>query len=419
MKSLEAICVTSTYKKRKKIIFSEDSGLIVNVKDPDGNADYTFSDDCLLFSGMGDVHIHAREDVTGKNNYKEDFFTTRASMLNGGVTHAGDMPNNPHPPVNDESYLTKLKLMEKTHGCLWPYAGIGPNTKPLSFHVPYKVYMGPSIGELFFKDFSTLDETLSSYKNQWVSFHCEDPDILEENKHKLDHLSRRPSLAEAVATRDALYFIEKYELTGKLCHFSSSDGLRLVREARKKGLKVLLEATPQHLYFDQNKIPEDKKIYFQMNPPIRDERDRLELLNAFKAGEIDFLATDHAPHSIEEKEKGISGLTGLDTFAPFVTWLIENGVSENLIAKTCSENPGLFFNQFLESFKIHSLIFSQFGKGVGFLEKDFVANFTILNLSRPITISKDTLKTKCGHSPFEGVTFPGSLEALFLRGILQ
>jgi dihydroorotase len=418
VKSIEAICVTSTYSERKKILFSEETGLIVDVTTPDGKADYIYPDHCRLFSGMGDVHIHAREDVSQKNSYKEDFLSAKSSMLNGGVTHAGDMPNNPIPPLDDKSYLSKLKLMEKTDGCLWPYAGVGPKTGPLSFSVPYKVYMGPSIGELFFKDFSSLDEALSQYKNQWVSFHCEDPEILEKSKNNPDHLSRRPTLAEAVATRDALYFIEKYNLIGKLCHFSSGEGLNLVREARRKGLKVFLEATPQHLYFDQSNIPDDKKNYFQMNPPIRFEADRRELLKAFMSGEIDFLATDHAPHTMEEKEKGMSGLTGLDTFAPFVTWLLDMGVSENLIAKTCSENPGLFFNQFLETFKKHSKAYLGLGKGVGILEKDFAANFTILNLSRPTTISKDRLKTKVQHSPFEGVTFPGSLEAVFLRGKL-
>ncbi len=416
MKSIEAICVTSTFKERKKILFSEETNLIIDVVNPDGKADYIYSDDCLLFSGMGDVHIHAREDISQKNCYKEDFHTARLAMHNGGVTHSGDMPNNPIPPVDDKSYLDKMNLTSKTLGEIWIYAGIGPKTRPLSFKVPYKVYMGPSIGELFFKDLETLDETLSYYKNQCVSFHCEDPEILEQNRHESTHNKKRPNLAEAIATRDALQLIEKYHLKGKLCHFSSKEGLNYVREARRKGVKVLLEVTPQHLYFDQENLPKEKLQYFQMNPPIRSRNDRMDMMNAFLQGEIDFLATDHAPHTMEEKCQGISGLTGLDTFGPFVTWLIHEGVDPKLLAKVSAENPGLFFNEFISTWTEISSLYQNFGQGLGFLQKDFRANFTILNLKKPFFVHKDNLKTKVGHSPFEGVTFPGSVEALFIGG---
>ena len=89
----------------------------------------------LLFAGMGDIHIHAREDVSQKNCYKEDFLSARAAARNGGLCHCGDMPNNPVPPVNDETYGAKLRLAEKAGGEIWIYAGIGPGTSPLSWPV--------------------------------------------------------------------------------------------------------------------------------------------------------------------------------------------------------------------------------------------------------------------------------------------
>ncbi len=419
MKIIDAICVTSSYVKRQQIAFNELTQLIEDVGDlgiPRNKVDFYFSDDCLLFSGMGDVHIHAREDVSGKNTYKEDFTSARLAMHNGGLTHAGDMPNNPIPPVDDKSYEDKFRLAMKTNGEIWLYAGIGPETRPLSFLVPYKVYMGPSVGELFFKDLSTLDKTLSFYKNQVVSFHCEDPEILDQSKHLETHQMKRPVKAEVVATKDALSLIEKYELKGKLCHFSSSEGLRLIREARLRGVNVMIEVTPQHLYFDVTSIPSEELTSFQMNPPIRSTEDRLALLKALKDGEIDFLATDHAPHSPDEKEKGISGLTGLDTFGAFVTWLIQIGVDPKTIAKVSSENPGDFFNKFLHSWgRIYSP-FSNFGKGLGHLDKNYRANFTVLNLNRPLLITKEMLKTKASSSPFLGIEFPGQVEALFIGG---
>lgn len=416
MKVIDAIAATSEYKKRIQIRFDENTGLIEDVGDLGLKADYTFGDDCLLFSGMGDVHIHAREDVSGKNNYKEDFTTARAALRNGGLCHAGDMPNNPIPPVDNKSYEDKFKLAMKAEGELWLYAGIGPETRPLTYPVPYKVYMGPSIGELFFKDLETLDETLQHYKNQTVSFHCEDPVLLENHKHLQHHHEKRPVVAEVVATKDALAMIEKYHLKGKLCHYSSGEGLRLIREARSRGAKVKIEVTPQHLYFGIEELAETRWKSYQMNPPIRSRIDRDALMAALKNGEIDFLATDHAPHTDEEKEKGTSGLTGLDTFGPFVTWLMEQGISPQLVAKVASENPGDFYNQFLPSWSKISSVFGNMGKGTGYLKPGYRANFTVLNLKKPLTVTKDNLKTKVAHSPFMDVTFPGQVEALFIGG---
>jgi dihydroorotase len=419
LKILDAICVTSAEIKRQQIRFDEKSGLIDAIGDlkvSRDNLDYYFEDDCLLFAGMGDVHIHAREDVSGKNNYKEDFLSARAAMHNGGVCHAGDMPNNPIPPIDDKSYAEKFQLALKAQGELWLYAGVGPETRPLSYPVPYKVYMGPSIGELFFRDLNTLDQTLSHYQNQTISFHCEDPEILEAHKHLAHHHEKRPVSAEVMATKDAIAMIEKYKLNGKLCHYSSGEGLMLVRQARARGVKIQLEVTPQHLFYDLDQLPEEDYRQFQMNPPIRFAKDRKTLLEALKNNEIDYLATDHAPHTQEEKDKGTSGLTGLDTFGPFVCWLISQGVDPKLIAKIASENPGDFFNQFLSSWTKLSPIFQNFGKGLGYLSPGFRANFTILNTKRPVEITAKNLKTKVAHSPFMNVTFPGQVEALIIGG---
>jgi dihydroorotase len=178
----------------------------------------------------------------------------------------------------------------------------------------------------------------------------------------------------------------------------------------------MIEVTPQHLYYDIPQIPEEDLVGFQMNPPIRQEEDRLCMLEALKAGEIDFLATDHAPHTPEEKRAGTSGLTGLDTYSGFVTWLLKDGIDPKIIATVASENPGKFFNHFVPGWALLSPVFKEMGKGVGFLEEGYRANFTILNLNKPYTVLKENLKTKCGLSPFLNVTFPGQLEALFIGG---
>lgn len=423
LKRLQANCATSTFTKRLDITFDEQTGLITKVEDAirsKDQVDYYYADDCLLFAGMGDIHIHAREDVSKKNIYKEDFKSTCCAAINGGVVHVADMPNNPIPPVDDESYLSKFKLTEKIDVPILLYAGIGPNTRALSFSVPYKVYMGPSIGELFFKDNQGLDDVLVHYKNQWVSFHCEDPVILEKNINQPTHELRRPVLAEIMATDTALKLIEKYNLKGKLCHYSAGEGLKAIIRAKKNKVNVTCEVTPQHLYYSSEKLKnksEREQTFFQMNPPIRHEEDRLALIKAINDGHIDYLATDHAPHSQEEKEKGMSGLPGLDTYGAFVTWLLlDQKIDSKKIAKIVSEGPGQFFNQFLPAINTKSTQFLKWGLGFGFLGPNYSASFSILNLHSPQKIEASHLKTKAGWSPFLGETFPGRVESVFLHG---
>ena len=373
-----------------------------------GTADVTFDSDCLIFPGMGDIHIHARDDVSGKETYKEDFRTVSAASINGGVTHVADMPNNPAAPIDDASYHAKQQHLASrqipVHVTL--YAGIGPGTRPLSFPVPYKAYMGHSVGDLFFTTLQQLDETLANYRGCCVSFHCEDPELMEQHKGAATHEQRRPPECEVSATRFALQMIEKYDLTGKLCHYSVGEGLPLIRAARAKGLRVTCEVTPHHLYFDETDINDANRGWMQMNPPLRAHQDRLAMLAALREGTLDYLATDHAPHTLEEKARGISGQPHLDTYGPFVTWLItQQGFTPEEVARFCCENPGTFVNPYVAPRK--------FGR----LEPGYTASITVLNLQRPITIERSGLKTKCGWSPFEGVTFPGSVEALYLDGI--
>ena len=384
-----------------------EQGTIVEVGAGLGTPDVTYGDHCLIFAGMGDIHIHARDDVSESQTYKEDFRTAAAAAVHGGVVHVADMPNNPVAPIDDASYRGKQQHLAKRdvpiHVTL--YAGIGPGTRPLSFPVPYKAYMGHSVGDLFFTSLDQIDEALSHYRGCDVSFHCEDPELLEAHKGAATHEQSRPPECEVSATRFALKMIEKHGLRGKLCHYSVDEGLPLIREARRRGLPVTCEVTPHHLYFDETDVTPANRGWMQMTPPLRRPQDREGMLAALRDGTLDYLATDHAPHSIEENEKGISGQPHLDTFAPFVTWLLlEKGFTPERLAEVCSANPGRFVNPYTAP------------KRFGRIEAGYVASFTVLNLQRPTTIRREELKTKCGWSPFEGMSFPGSVEAVWIDG---
>jgi dihydroorotase len=383
-----------------------EDGVIAAVGPDLGRPDHAFGDDCLIFAGMGDIHIHAREDVTARETHKETFATAAAAALHGGVVHVADMPNNPAAPVDDASYAAKERLVAAANlpVAFTLYAGIGPGTRPLGRRVPYKAYMGPSVGHLFFTSLEQLDLVLAAYRGQAVSFHCEDPVLLELHRGAATHETRRPPKCEVSATRFALAMIAQHGLTGKLCHFSAGEGLPLLREAKVRGLPVTAEVTPHHVFFDTAMLTDQNRPWMQMNPPLRGPADREAMLEALRDGTADYLATDHAPHTIAEKERGVSGQPHLDTYGPFVTWLlVERGFAPERIAAVCSAKPGAFVGPYQ-------------GERFGRLLPGYVGSLTVLDLKRPTTVRRQDLRTRCGWSPFEGVTFPGSVAAVFVRG---
>jgi dihydroorotase len=383
------------------------TGLIVSVGPKTGESDLDIGD-AVIFPGFGDIHIHAREDVGGSQTYKEDFTTTSNAALHGGVTHVADMPNNPVAPVDDARYSAKEKLTTKSVVHITLYAGIGPETERLSRHVPYKAFMGPSVGDLFFASQQQLEGQIAKYRGCNVSFHCEAPEILRESKGAPTHEQRRPARAEITATEFALYLIEKYELQGKLCHYSTEGGLQKIAAAKARGVSVTAEVTPHHLFFDESMLTDENRLALQMNPPLRGPADRLALIEGLRGGLLDYIATDHAPHTLEEKATGVSGVPLLDTYGAFATWLIkEHGFTLEQIARVCAYNPGRFVKEFLPS---------NLGEGFGVIAPGYVGSLTILDLSSPWKVRREEMKTKCAWSPFEGFTFPGQVRATVVRG---
>ncbi len=387
------------------VIVDTSTGLILDVMPFDGIQTFP---GCLIFTGFGDIHVHCREDVSGQQNYKEDYETASAAAIHGGVTFIADMPNNPVAPTNYERYAEKEKLTAKSKVHVTLYAGIGPGTKPLVRMVPYKAYMGHSVGDLFFNSFDVMEDTLQHYDSENVSVHCDDQEILDMFARARTHERRRPAESEMSAIDFALTLAEKYDLTLKLCHCSICGGLPKVIAARKKGIKVTCEVTPHHLFFDEEMLTDENRLWLQMNPPLRTRIDRHALIMALRNGVIDYLATDHAPHTIEEKGKGISGVPLLDTYGAFVTWLMrEHQFSPSDIARICSRNPATFINEFLPS---------RMGNGFGEINIGYVGSFTVINPNKPVTIKRSMIKSKCGWSPFEGITFPGSVVATIIAG---
>lgn len=383
------------------------TGLITHVGPKLGRSDLDTAG-CLIFPGFGDIHIHAREDASGTQTYKEDFRSASAAAVHGGVTQVVDMPNNPIAPVDDARYAAKEKLASASDVHVTLYAGIGPSTQPLQRHVPYKVYMGPSVGDLFFTSQAQLEDVIARYRGRNVSFHCEDPEVLEASREEPTHEQRRPAAAEITATGFALHLIETYGLQGKLCHYSTRKGLQQIVAARQRGVRVTCEVTPHHLFFDTSMLTDANRMALQMNPPLRSPEDRLALIDALRLGDIDYIATDHAPHTLEEKAVGASGVPLLDTYGAFAAWLMqEHAFTPQDIARVCAWNPGRFVREFLPP---------GFGNGYGAIAPSFVGSLTVLDTRTPYPVTRGSVNTRCAWSPFEGTTLPGSVRYTVLRG---
>ncbi|MBI2579444.1 MAG: amidohydrolase family protein [Candidatus Aenigmarchaeota archaeon] len=394
-----------------QVEINPETGLIEDVGANLGTPDIRFYDR-MVFPGFVDLHIHAREDASGKKTHKETFRTASEAAIHGGVVLVGDMPNNDVPPVDDVSYEAKERLTKASLVDVMLYAGIGPDTCPLRRIVPYKAYMGavskggpnPYVERLDFHTKKEVGDAAFRYMWEHVSYHCEDSDVLRQSEDRPTHEQRRPPEAEVMATDFALYLIGKYRQHGKLCHFSIGTGLPKIMAARLRGENVTCEASPHHLYFDTSMLTDKNRLWLQVNSPLRSPDDREALIEGLRGGDVDYLATDHAPHTRDEKLKGISGIPHLDTYGGFTTWLMKkHGYTPQDIARVCSYNPGMFVEPFMPV---------RYGK----IEPGYAGSLTVIDMSAPYRVDRENLKTKCGWSPFEGVVFPGSVSCTIVRG---
>lgn len=455
---VEGMIASHDKKPYRGVIEIDSSGLIKSVSKPSRTkkADYVFGPDCLIFPGFGDVHIHAREDETGKQVYKEEYTTAADAALHGGVVHMSAMPNTPNPVVSKERFeWHRKRVAELAHDVsILNYIGIDSKTVPLgkSGEHFYKLYFGKSVGDLTVTYGSELDVILSRYKGHHVSFHVEYEPIIQASAHGKTHSERRPVEAVNEGLRLLLPLIEKYKIKAKLCHWSTGgESFEMIREYRKRGCDIVLEVSPLHLLFDTSMTDADPALWtrIQMNPAVQAPEHRAALIKGLREGFIQFLATDHAPHTEEEKfsafaqfkddfpgktnkeiariisggdretflktccENNHSGAPWLDTYALVCAWLMnEHGFTAQDIARVAAYYPGLFVNPHLK----RQFPKENFGKGFGEIKKGFVGSLTVLNLIKPTVVVREELKTKCGWSALEERTMPGSVEAVFIRG---
>ncbi|MEM7164657.1 MAG: amidohydrolase family protein [Planctomycetota bacterium] len=402
--SVEATCVDANGRRRSRLEIDTTTGRIVGRSDPDGTCDWRLDDELLLLPGFVDIHVHCRDDPGGDERYKEDFGSASLAALHGGVVLVGDMPNNPQAPVDTDSYESKRQeVLARAKIDVVLYGGVGPGTVPFGQH-PYKCYYGPSVGDLNFVGKGTPATPLAHYGGHFVAFHAESEEVLEACAGAATHEERRPAEAEARAVAEILDLAREIGFRPHIAHLSSAAGLEEIRKGRAAGLDVTCEVTPHHLFFDdQNRGDFEHGDWLQMNPPLRTAADRAALMEAFANGEIDILATDHAPHSLDENERGISGVPLLDTFGAFVTLLAAQGIPWEVLVERCCRRPAELFAPFLDG-------------PLGTLEVGSLASFAVVDPTTPWRVQAEDVQTRASWSPFEGAEFPGRVAHTVVRG---
>ena len=312
----------------------------------------------VLAPGLVDIHVHFRDPGL---TYKEDIFTGAKAAAKGGFTTVICMANT--KPVIDNVELLKAnqEKMDKTDIHVLQASAI---TKNLAGKELVDLKAMHEAGAAGFTDdgIPIMDEQLlenamklAKELDQPISLHEEDPNFLDSPGVNKGEISKKIGVGGASAMAEDVLVARDcmiaYHTGAKvnIQHISSKNSVELVRAAKKMGAKVYAEATPHHFTLTQDAVLEHGTLA-RMNPPLRTKEDRAAIIEGLVDGTIDFIATDHAPHSKEEKEKPFkdapSGITGLETSLSLgVTNLVRAGhLTMMQLMEKMSKNPATLYN---------------------------------------------------------------------------
>ena len=335
-------------------VFSHDNHL---KKYTEFSAEAGISNDCFIdcskyyiFPGFVDVHVHFREPGF---SYKETIATGSAAAARGGYEAVCTMPNL--DPVPDSLYNLnqQLDIINKDAKMkVLPFGSItraqgGKELSDLEAMAPF--VCGFSDDGRGVDNSSLMREAMQRAKalGKVISAHCEDgTQIKDSPEAEWKQIERDIKLADEIGV--------KYHV----CHISTKESVSLIRDAKASGVDITCETAPHYLLFSEKDVKDDGR--FRMNPPIREEADKLALLEGICDGTIDMIATDHAPHSAEEKSRGLkslNGIVGLECAFPVLyTELVKKGVIpiEKLIS-LMSTAPAARFGIELDGFCVYDL----------------------------------------------------------------
>jgi len=366
----------------------------VRIPDTDNTVLVFDTSSCLILPGFVDVHVHLREPGF---SYKETVATGTAAAARGGYTAVCAMPNlNPVPDSDTNLRMQEEIIRRDAKIDVYPYGAItvgekGETMAELETMAPRVIAFsddGRGVqSEIMMREAMLRAKALGKI----IAAHCEDNSLLHGGCIHDGDFARAHGLpgicseSEFAPIRRDLKLAAETGVRYHVCHISTKESVALIREAKAAGVDVTCETGPHYLLMNDSMLEDDGR--FKMNPPIRAEEDRLALLEGLADGTIDMIATDHAPHSAEEKSKGLRGsmmgIVGLETAFPLLyTNLVLPGyiTLERLTELMCTAPA------------------KRFGIPAGF-EEDC---FTVFRTSSEYTIDPEDFLSKGRNTPFTG-----------------
>ncbi|TKJ94242.1 dihydroorotase [Paenibacillus sp. PK4536] len=368
----------------------------------------------LVTPGLIDMHVHLREPGF---EHKETIATGTASAAKGGFTTIACMPNT--RPVTDNADTVKLvldKAAEAGSVKVLPYAAITLNElgKELTDFAALK-----AAGAIGFTDDGVGVQNAQMMKNAMalaasmdmpVIAHCEDDSLVvgasvSEGEFARKHgLKGIPNESEAIHVGRDILLAEATGVHYHVCHVSTEQSIRLIRLAKSIGIKVTAEVCPHHLILSDEDIP-GMDANWKMNPPLRTPRDVEACIQALEDGTIDIIVTDHAPHSEEEKAKGMElapfGIVGFETAFPLLyTKFVKTGRwSLQMLVDRMTSDPAKVFRL-----------------PTGRLEQGAPADLTVIDLETEQVVDPTTFATKGKNTPFTNWTLQGWPQTTIVDG---
>ena len=375
----------------------------------------------MVLPGLIDCHVHMRDQQLA---YKETFFTGTSAAAAGGVTSVIDMPNNKPVTMDSFSLKERMKLAEKHAMINIAFNSAFPKRLEEVAEVVdagavgFKVYLSSRIGGI---DIDDDDLLLAAFREAAgngvpVAVHAEDREIIEEQRNEMEVVGRNdadayvaahPPEAEVKSIQRILQLVKKSGVRIHFCHVSSKLGLDAVIVAKEAGLPVTCEVTPHNLLLSSEQYR--RSGFFALtDPPLRTQEDVSTLWSALKHGFIDVIASDHAPHTIKEKNvdsvwEAKAGVPGLETTLPLLlTQVNKERLSLAELVRRTAEEP--------------SKIFHLSNRGV--LEEGRWADLVVVDMKQEYEIDSSRFMSKAKYSPFDGMRVKGKPLKTFVNGKL-
>ncbi|WP_010584907.1 dihydroorotase [Schlesneria paludicola] len=395
-----ATCVLPTGLSRVDLLLED--GKILGIDPPTtAHADETIrADDLMLIPGVIDDQVHFRDPGL---THKEDLYTATRACAKGGVTSFLEMPNTKPATITRERLHEKLELASSK--CLVNYGfyiGATPNNveelQQVTRTPGIKIFIGSSTGDLLVDQQAAL-ERIFAETTLPICAHCEDEATVRANSERLgggtkyeDHSLIRDVNAAVIATKRAIDLAVRHQHRFHVLHVSTAAETELLRAPQ--GL-ITAEVCPHHLYFNVDDY-ERLGSLVQMNPSIKTSDDNEGLWRALKDGRIQVVATDHAPHTLEEKQqpypKSPSGLPAVENSLALMLDCVNAGICslESVVHWMC-DAP--------------ARVWDMVGKGR--IAEGYDADLVLVDLGKKQTIRNENQQTKCGWSPWHGVALQG------------